>query len=217
MISLQLKMATPQASLMSIHSFSIVTKFLARWINFLLRHCVSGLGFGKEAYLPAPLEEEEENLLSPEACYECKINGYPKSGRHRRSVNGTGEHQKLDVSLASIDVGAPMVVALNLSNLGPKEHILELLPAMAPLENRVRYIIAHRNQAGYFHIHQKEGLSYLHLARKQAALGTYMLEIASVPLYHKRELRELEALKDLDYLTGELGEALKMRLQLHLF
>ncbi|NXC44108.1 FBN1 protein, partial [Penelope pileata] len=52
-------------------------------------HCISGLGFGKGSYLPAPQEEDEDNLLSPETCYECKINGYPKRGRQRRSVNGT--------------------------------------------------------------------------------------------------------------------------------
>lgn len=57
------------------------------------RHCISGLGFGKGSYLPAPQEEDEDNLLSPETCYECKINGYPKRGRQRRSVNGTEKHQ----------------------------------------------------------------------------------------------------------------------------
>nr|RLV82382.1 hypothetical protein DV515_00016707 [Chloebia gouldiae] len=56
-------------------------------------HCISGLGFGKGPYLPAPQEEDEDNLLSPETCYECKINGYPKRGRQRRSVNGTERHQ----------------------------------------------------------------------------------------------------------------------------
>lgn len=125
--------------------------------------------------------------------------------------------QELGVSLASIDVDMPLTVALNLSDLGHREHILELLPAVAPLENRVRYVIAQGNEEGFFHIHQKEGLSYLHLARKQATPGTYLLEIISMPLYRKRELQKLEALKDLDYFTGELGQALKMRLQLHLF
>lgn len=51
------------------------------------------MGFGKGPYLPAPQEEDEDNLLSPETCYECKINGYPKRGRQRRSVNGTERHQ----------------------------------------------------------------------------------------------------------------------------
>ncbi|KFV48433.1 Fibrillin-1, partial [Tyto alba] len=59
------------------------------WGNPNRGHCISGLGFGKGAYLPAPQEEDEDNLLSPETCYECKINGYPKRGRQRRSVNGT--------------------------------------------------------------------------------------------------------------------------------
>ena len=33
---------------------------------------------------------EEDNALSPEACYECKINGHSKRGtRRRRDANGT--------------------------------------------------------------------------------------------------------------------------------
>lgn len=33
-------------------------------------------------------EVDEENALSPEACYECKINGYSKKdGRQKRSVH----------------------------------------------------------------------------------------------------------------------------------
>lgn len=123
----------------------------------------------------------------------------------------------MGVSLASIDVDTPLVVVVNRSDLGRKEHILELLPALAPLENRVRYVIAQGNEEGFFHIHQKEGLSYLHLVRKQTPAGTYLLEIVSMPLYRKWELQKLEAAKDLDYLTGELGQVLKMRVQLHLF
>lgn len=119
--------------------------------------------------------------------------------------------------MASIDVETPLAIALNLSDLRRKEHILELLPAVAPLENRVRYTISQGNEDGFFHIHQKEGLSYLHLTHKQASPGTYLLEIVSMPLYRKRELLKLEALKDLDYLAGELGQVLKMRLHLHLF
>uniref|UniRef100_A0A672H6I1 Fibrillin-1 n=1 Tax=Salarias fasciatus TaxID=181472 RepID=A0A672H6I1_SALFA len=52
-------------------------------------HCVTGMGFtstpGGEA------GEGDDNSLSPEACYECKINGYPKKGRQRRSTNSTQE------------------------------------------------------------------------------------------------------------------------------
>ncbi|XP_026546650.1 fibrillin-2-like, partial [Notechis scutatus] len=180
-------------------------------------HCVSGLGFAKESYFPAPPEEDEENLLSPEACYECKINGYPKRGRQRRSVNGTQGHQDPGLSLGSIDVEAPLVFALNLSDLGRKAHILELLPAVAPLENHIRYVIAQGNSDGHFRIREKEGLSYLHVGRKPATPGTYLLEIVSVAMSRLRELPKPEAAKDFDSVAGETGQALKMKLQLHLF
>lgn len=121
------------------------------------------------------------------------------------------------MNLASVDTDAPLPMFLNLSDLAHKEHILELLPAVEPLENRVRYMISHGNEDGYFRIHQKEGLSYLHLGRKKIVPGTYMLEIMSVPLYRKKELQKLEAKNDLNYLAGELGQALRMRLQLQLY
>ncbi|KAK7814716.1 hypothetical protein U0070_018040 [Myodes glareolus] len=38
---------------------------------------------------PPASGEMDDNSLSPEACYECKINGYPKRGRKRRSTNET--------------------------------------------------------------------------------------------------------------------------------
>uniref|UniRef100_A0A8C3RBV6 Fibrillin 3 n=1 Tax=Cyanoderma ruficeps TaxID=181631 RepID=A0A8C3RBV6_9PASS len=178
-------------------------------------HCISGLGFGKGPYLPAPQEEDEDNLLSPETCYECKINGYPKRGRQRRSVNGTERHQA--VNLASMDVEAPLSMALNLSELAHKEHILELLPAVEPLENRVRYAISQGNEDGLFRIHHKEGLSFLHLGRKKIPPGTYLLEIVSVALPRRRELHKLEANNHLEHLAGELGQALRMKLQLQLY
>nr|XP_014340413.1 PREDICTED: fibrillin-3 [Latimeria chalumnae] len=185
-----------------------------------LGHCVSGLGFGKDQYLIPQEEEEEdnENVLSPETCYECKMNGYPKRGRHRRSVNGinAGLSQEYNVSLASVDLDAPITMDFNISDLINREHILELLPAIEPLENHVRYVISHGNEEGYFRIHQKDGLSYLHLGRKKVAAGTYSLEIASVPLYRKKELLELEDKNDIDYLVGDLGEALRMKLQIQL-
>lgn len=121
------------------------------------------------------------------------------------------------MNLASMDVDAPLSMTLNLSDLAHKEHILELLPAVEPLENRVRYLISHGNEDGYFRIHQKEGLSYLHLGRKKIVPGTYLLEIVSVPLYRKRELQKLEAKNHLNYLAGELGQALRMKLQLQLY
>ena len=47
--------------------------------------------------------------------------------------------------------------------------------------------------------------------------GMYTLEITSVPLYKKKELKELEDSNEDDYLLGELGEALRMRLQIQLY
>lgn len=32
-------------------------------------------------------EGEEDDSLSPEACYECKINGGAKNGRHKRNTD----------------------------------------------------------------------------------------------------------------------------------
>lgn len=43
--------------------------------------------------------EEDDNSLSPEACYECKINGYPKKGRKRRSVNSTHDSAGEDMQV----------------------------------------------------------------------------------------------------------------------
>lgn len=54
------------------------------------RHCVTGLGF-TSGEAGRPDGEEDDNSLSPEACYECKINGYHKKGRNRRSTNSTQE------------------------------------------------------------------------------------------------------------------------------
>lgn len=51
------------------------------------RHCVTGLGFGSGDQGA----ESDDNALSPEACYECKVNGYPKNGRKRRSANVTDD------------------------------------------------------------------------------------------------------------------------------
>lgn len=56
---------------------------------FCARHCVSGMGMGRGGPEPPASGEMDDNSLSPEACYECKINGYPKRGRKRRSTNET--------------------------------------------------------------------------------------------------------------------------------
>uniref|UniRef100_A0A8C5M4L9 Fibrillin 1 n=1 Tax=Leptobrachium leishanense TaxID=445787 RepID=A0A8C5M4L9_9ANUR len=180
-------------------------------------HCVSGMGFGKgSSYLPAPVEEDEENLLSPENCYECKINGYPKRGRQKRSTNSTSEHEN-HTSLASVDINAPLIMSLNISDLANKKHILELIPAIESLQNHVRYIISQGNVDGHFRINYKDGHSYLHLGHKKVTPGTYNLKITSLPLYRKKELQKLEDEKDINYLRGEIGQALKMKVQLQLY
>lgn len=46
-------------------------------------HCISGSGFSSQL----GSEGEEDDSLSPEACYECKINGGGKNGRHKRNAN----------------------------------------------------------------------------------------------------------------------------------
>jgi len=55
-------------------------------------HCVSGVGLGSSPLTPDT--DGDDNALSPETCYECKINGYPKRGRKRRGLNETEEHQQ---------------------------------------------------------------------------------------------------------------------------
>lgn len=45
-------------------------------------HCITGSGFPGQY-----VEGEDEDSLSPEACYECKINGGGKNGRHKRDAD----------------------------------------------------------------------------------------------------------------------------------
>jgi hypothetical protein len=121
------------------------------------------------------------------------------------------------ISLESVDMDSPVNMKFNLSGLGSKEHILELMPAIEPLNNHIRYVISQGNDDGIFRIHQRNGLSYLHTAKKKLIPGMYTLEITSIPLYRKKELKKLEESNEDDYLLGELGEALRMRLQIQLY
>lgn len=111
----------------------------------------------------------------------------------------------------------PLKMRVNISRLDNKEHLLELMPAIAPLTNHVRYIISHGNDNGIFQIHQRDGLSYLHAIKKKSVPGTHTLEITSIPLYEKKELQKLEDINEDNYLLGELGEALRMRLWIELY
>uniref|UniRef100_A0A3B3ZB36 Fibrillin 1 n=1 Tax=Periophthalmus magnuspinnatus TaxID=409849 RepID=A0A3B3ZB36_9GOBI len=179
-------------------------------------HCVSGLGLSGGASAPAPEGEEDENSLSPEACYECKINGYPKKGRQRRSANSTGDELDNEpVSLASVDVDDTLHFHLNISDLTNRAHILEFTPALSALYDHVRYSIDYGNEDGFFRINQRDGVSFLHLSKKKSLLpGAYSLQISSVPLYKKAELAEFEDRHDKDYLTGQLGDVLKMKVEI---
>ncbi|KAF0043033.1 hypothetical protein F2P81_004370 [Scophthalmus maximus] len=185
-------------------------------------HCVTGLGFTSGSPSGGQGGEEDDNSLSPEACYECKINGYPKKGRKRRSTNSTQEDPVEDVqltedmvSLASVDIDDTLQLHLNISDLSNRDHILEFTPALSTLSDHVRYSIDYGNEDGYFKINQREGVSFLHLTKKKALPpGAYSLQISSMPLYKKKDLAELEDQYDKDYLTGQLGDVLKMRVQI---
>ncbi|XP_002931771.2 fibrillin-2 [Xenopus tropicalis] len=188
-------------------------------------HCVSGIGFNRGQYLPVGKENSEDNALSPEGCYECQLNGYTKkTGRMRRNAknpelergaNNTEQAMNGQISLKSLDMDLPLKMVLNISHLNSKKHILELLPAIQPLTNHVRYVITQGN-TNMFRINQRDGLSYLHASQKILP-GTYTLEITSIPLYKKTDLIELEQKKEENYLLGELGESLNIRLQIELF
>ncbi|XP_062473438.1 fibrillin-2 [Pezoporus occidentalis] len=177
-------------------------------------HCVSGMGFNKGQYLPLDGDADEDNALSPEACYECKTNGYSKKdNRKKRSANYTIEQ----ISLESLDMDSPLKMRVNTSRLDSKQHILELMPAIKPLTNHMRYIITLGNDDGIFQIHQRDGLSYLHTVKKKSVPGTHTLEIISIPLYKKKEQKKLEDSNEDNYLLEELGEALRMRLWIDLY
>lgn len=120
-----------------------------------------------------------------------------------------------EVSLASMDIEDTIRFHLNLSDLSNRDHILEFTPALSTLSDHVRYSIDHGNDEGYFKINQRDGVSYLHLSRKKSLPpGAYLLQISSMPLYRKKELSEMEDQHDKDYLTGQLGEILRMRVQI---
>ncbi|XP_063820322.1 fibrillin-2 [Pseudophryne corroboree] len=177
-------------------------------------HCVSGMGFNRGQYLATAREDNEENELSPETCYECKVNGYPKkTGRAKRSSNNTQTIMNEHISLKSLAMDVPLKIMLNSSELNTKKHIVEIIPAIQPLNNHVRYVISQGNDT-VFHINQRDGLSYLHTARKKILPGTYTLDITSIPIYRKSDFTKLEKKHDENYLLGELGETLRMRLQI---
>ncbi|XP_044135564.1 fibrillin-1 [Bufo gargarizans] len=182
-------------------------------------HCVTGAGMSRAQDM-ATSGEIDDNSLSPEACYDCKINGYPKRGRKRRSANDTAteDEEKLEleslVNLASWDLEKPAILSFNISHINTRDRILELTPALTTLQHHNRYVIDSGNKDGIFRLNQKDGISYLHLTKKKPVPGVYDLEISSFPLYKEKELIQLEDKHDRDYLTGELGDILKMKIKI---
>uniref|UniRef100_A0A8D0D984 Fibrillin-1 n=1 Tax=Sander lucioperca TaxID=283035 RepID=A0A8D0D984_SANLU len=182
-------------------------------------HCMTGSGF------PSQFVEgdEDDDSLSPEACYECKINGGGgKKGRHKRNADENGLNQVRVLTncfsmLVSLDTQSSIPMNLSLSSLLNKEPLLELLPALQPLEHHVRYVITHGNANEHFRLlERRDGKSVLRLGKRPPPAGSYRLEIASLRLFGPRRLHQLEEQHDTDYLQGEIGDALRIKLLIHL-
>ncbi|XP_069006644.1 fibrillin-2b isoform X2 [Embiotoca jacksoni] len=175
-------------------------------------HCITGSGFPGQF-----VEGEDDDSLSPEACYECKINGGGKNGRHKRNTGENDLNQEPAVSMASVDTQASIPMNLSLASLLNKEPLLELRPALQPLEHHVRYVITHGNANEHFRLlERRDGKSVLRLGKRPPSPGSYRLDIASLPLFGPRRLHQLEDQHDSDYLQGEIGDALRIKLHIHL-
>uniref|UniRef100_A0A8C5I4Y5 Fibrillin-2-like n=1 Tax=Gouania willdenowi TaxID=441366 RepID=A0A8C5I4Y5_GOUWI len=177
-------------------------------------HCLSGAGFSSQFG-----EGEEDDSLSPEACYECKINGGGKSGRHKRNADELNQVCRGDptVSMASLDIQDSIPMNISLASLLNKEPLLELRPALQPLLHHVRYVITHGNANEHFRLlERRDGKSVLRLGKKLPLPGSYRLDIASLPLFGPRKLHQLEEQHDNNYLQGEIGGALRIKLHIHL-
>lgn len=123
------------------------------------------------------------------------------------------------ITSASVDVDDIIRFNLSIGELSVKDHIMEFLPALSMLKNHVRYAIDFGNDAGLFKLNQRDGVSFLHVSknkRHNLLPGVYYLQISGVPRYAKKELDALEDENDKDYLSGELGKTLHIKLQIDL-
>lgn len=119
--------------------------------------------------------------------------------------------------MASVDTHDSIPMNLSLASLLNKEPLLELLPALQPLEHHVRYVITHGNANEHFRVlERRDGKSVLRLGKRPPAPGSYRLDIASLPLFGPRKRHQLEEQHDSDYLQGEIGDALRIKLHIHL-
>lgn len=121
------------------------------------------------------------------------------------------------MSMASVDTQDVIPMNVSLASLLNKEPLMELLPALQPLEHHVRYVITHGNTNEHFRLlERRDGKSVLRLGKKLPPAGSYRLDIASLRLFGPRRLQQLEELHDTDYLQGEIGDALRIKLHIHL-
>lgn len=121
------------------------------------------------------------------------------------------------MSLASVDIQDSIAMNISLASLFNKEPLLELLPALQPLEHHVRYVITHGNANEHFRLlERRDGKSVLRLGKRPPGPGSYRLDIASLPLFGPRKRHQLEEQHDNDYLQGEIGDALRIKLHIHL-
>lgn len=119
--------------------------------------------------------------------------------------------------MASMDTQASIPMNVSLASLLNKEPLLELLPALQPLEHHVRYVITHGNANEHFRLlERRDGKSVLRLGKRPPSAGSYRLEITSLPLFGPKRLHQMEQQHDSDYLQGEIGDALRIKLHIHL-
>ena len=72
------------------------------------RHCITGVGFQGQF----SSEGDEESALSPETCYECKINGgASQSGRRRR--NAADNELNVSLKYVGMSLGQDTLLALD--------------------------------------------------------------------------------------------------------
>lgn len=119
--------------------------------------------------------------------------------------------------MASLDTQDSIPMNISLSSVLNREPLLELLPALQPLENHIRYVITRGNGNEHFRLLERhDGKSVLRLGKRQPPPGSYQLEITSLRLFGPRRLHQLEKQHDIDYLQGEIGDALRIKLNIHL-
>lgn len=96
------------------------------------------------------------------------------------------------------------MMKFNVSASGAKEHIVEFMPAIEPLNNHIRYVISQGMTMALSA--STKGMAQLlaHSQEEARTPGMYTLEITMSSLQEK-ESQKLEDSNEDDYLLGELG------------